>query len=56
MSIATCNHKPCSRYKECWRAMCELSGNTPVDFKNICKDYNWFYPIGDKPVRKEKLT
>lgn len=39
--------------------MREIKECTPIDFKNICgqwNSYKYIYEIGDKPIRKEELT
>lgn len=58
--ISICDNKDCSKFKYCWRAMCipDAWQSYNVAFKNICNkknNYQYFYEIGDKPIRKEKL-
>ncbi len=56
--LAMCNNTNCIKYKECFRAMCEIADNVYIDFKSICNERNkfkFYYEIGDKPIRKEEL-
>jgi hypothetical protein len=56
--IVLCDNKNCSKYKECFRSMCEIADNVYIEFKNVCNErnnYQYYYEIGDKPIRKEEL-
>lgn len=58
MAIGICNYSDCKKFKECWRAMCEIENNTLIDFKNICGEWNkyhYIWEIGSNPIRKEEL-
>lgn len=58
--IARCNHEKCERKTECYRYMAQNYYELPlVNFANLCNDknkYQYFYQIGDKPIRKLELT
>jgi hypothetical protein len=57
--LSMCNNLSCPKYSDCYRAMCIAdSWQSYIEFKNICGEWNGFqylYPIGDKPIRKEEL-
>lgn len=58
--ISMCNFAECTKYKDCWRAMCIPNSNyqSYAEFKHICGEWNsyqYLYDIGDKPIRKEEL-